>query len=464
VFCRVRLYPALRIEQISPSVRRLTGYGAEDFLAEPELIRRAVHPDDRSRLETILGDPVQAAVQSGLRVVHRDGRILQTEHAALIVRDDRGEARSLELLIRDVTTLGGAESAPDTQTVGDTTDEVPGVAYLADRGGFLRVSRGIETLTGFSADEWMRQPALWRERLHPDDRARVQFLATAGAAGQSWQAEYRWIARAGGVIWIRQASAPIRSRSGEVVWVQGLMLDSTPLKRARPLTVAVDRMDAVGRFAGVVSHDFNNLLTIMLGYAELLLETFRESGPARANLVEIRNAAEAAARITNQLLAASGSQALSPSRVDVNDLIRGAADTLHQLAGGEIDLRFDLAPELPIVEVDMKQLERVLRNLVSDAREALPGGGRMRIGTQLAAGSEGPEVSLTVGDSRPHLSEDALATIFEPCLATKKSPRGGGLNRAAVYGIVLQMGGRICAESPPGGGLTYEIRLPVRAS
>jgi signal transduction histidine kinase len=310
----------------------------------------------------------------------------------------------------------------------------------------------------------MRQPALWRERLHPDDRARVQFLATAGAAGQSWQADYRWIARDGGVIWIRQASAPIRSRSGDLVCVHGLMLDSTPLKRSQPVTPAVDRMDAVSKVAGVVSHDFNNLLTIVLGYAEVLLETFRESGPARANLVEIRNASEAAARITSQLLAASGRQALSPSRVDVNDLIRGTADTLHQLAGGEIDVRFDLAPELPIVEIDMKQLERVLRNLVSDAREALPNGGRMRICTQLAMSSGGPEVSLTIADSRPRLSDDALATIFEPSLATKKSPRGGGLNRAAVYGIVLQMGGRIFVEGPASGGLTYEIRLPVKAS
>jgi PAS domain S-box-containing protein len=460
VFCRVRLGPEFRVERISPSVRRLTGYGVDDFLAEPELIRRVVHPDDRLRLESILGDPAQAAAQTGLRVVHRDGRILQTEHVALIVHDNRGDAIAIELLVRDVTGFGAETDSDSENADGGADDDSSAVAYLADRDGFLRVSTGIDQLTGFSADEWMRQSALWRERLHPDDRARVQFLATAGAAGQPWQAEYRWVARDGRVIWIRQASAPI-CRAGEVVCVQGLMLDSTPLKQTEPVGAA-DRMDAIGKLAGVVAHDFNNLLTIVLGYAEMLLETFRDSEPSRGNLIEIKNAAEAAARITSQLLATSGRQALSLTRADVNEVIRGAAETLHQLAGGEIDLRFDLGPDVPAVDIDVRQFERVLRNLVSDAREALPNGGYMRIGTRTAVRTEGPEIVLTVWDSRPRPSNDALATMFEPSLATKKLPRGGGLNRAAVHGIVLQMGGRILADSPPSGGLLYQIRLPVK--
>ena len=146
---------------------------------------------------------------------------------------------------------------------------------------------------------------------------------------------------------------------------------------------------------------------------------------------------------------------------DVNDVVRDVTDTLHQLAGGDLDLRFDLASELPPVEIDMKQLERVLRHLVADARDALPSGGRMTIATRLALRSDGHDVVLTISDSRPRLSDDPTTSIFEPTIVPKKAARGAGLNRAAVYGIVLQMGGRISVDTPPGGGVTFAIRLPV---
>ena len=145
----------------------------------------------------------------------------------------------------------------------------------------------------------------------------------------------------------------------------------------------------------------------------------------------------------------------------VNTVIRDATDTLHQLSGGELDLRFYLSSELPAVEIDVKQLERVLRHLVADARDALPSGGRLTIATRLALRSDGHDVVLTITDSRSRAVEDPTTSIFEPTIAAKKAARGAGLNRAAVYGIVLQMGGQITVDNPPGGGLTFAIRLPV---
>jgi signal transduction histidine kinase len=223
-------------------------------------------------------------------------------------------------------------------------------------------------------------------------------------------------------------------------------------------------MEAIGRLAGVVAHDFNNLLTVVLGHSEMLLETFGESGATRSSVLEIKNAAEMAARITSQLLAVSSRQALALADVDVNDVIRDLADTLHQLAGGEIDLRFDLASELPLVEADVKQLERVVRNLVVDAREALSSSGRITIATRAMPRGKRLEVALTVADTRPAPPANGGngGYAFEPAIASKRLPRGSGLNRAAIYGIITQSGGRISITSPPGGGLTFTVLLPAK--
>jgi two-component system cell cycle sensor histidine kinase/response regulator CckA len=222
-------------------------------------------------------------------------------------------------------------------------------------------------------------------------------------------------------------------------------------------------MDAIGRLAGIVAHDFNNLLTVVLGHSEMLLETFGDAGATRTSVLEIKNAAEMAARITNQLLAVSCRQALAATDVDLNDVIRDLADTLLQLAGGEIDLRFDLASELPFIEVDVKQLERVLRNLVVDAREALTAGGRITIATRVLVRGERREVALAVSDTRAAATSPTTGYVFEPTFASKRLPRGSGLNRAAIYGIVTQSGGRIAVSTPSGGGLTFTIFLPAKS-
>lgn len=234
-------------------------------------------------------------------------------------------------------------------------------------------------------------------------------------------------------------------------------------ERGEAPVVEAGRMDAIGRLAGIVAHDFNNLLTVVLGHSEMLLETFGDAGATRTSVLEIKNAAEMAARITSQLLAVSCRQALATTDVDVNDVIRDLADTLLQLAGGEIDLRFDLASELPFVEADVKQLERVLRNLIVDAREALSSGGRITIATHALARGGRREVTLSVSDTRPAASGAAPGYAFEPTFASKRLPRGSGLNRAAIYGIVTQSGGRIAVSTPSTGGLTFTIFLPAKS-
>jgi signal transduction histidine kinase len=400
----------------------------------------------------MLADPVELGPNTRLRLVHRDGGVVFTEHVSFVTRDAHGAPARVEGLVRDVTALHGAPSR--TAIPGDLA-ELP--AAVSEPSGFAALTSSIEEISGFTAEEWIRQPTLWVERLHPDDRARVLFLSTSGAVGHAWQAEYRWLARAGDVVRIRQASAPIRNGAGEVVCLQGLLMAEHPAGTgvAQPDPA---RMDAMARLAGVVAHDLNNLLTVVLGHSEMLLDALSESGRTRESALEIRNAGETAARITSQLLAVSGHQALAPKLVDMNELICDCADALHQLAGA-MELRFDLAASLPPVEADPRQIERVLRNLVVDARDAMPDGDRLTIATRARHGAE-EEVVLTVTDGRPLLPDDALASIFEPTLVGRRAPRGAGLNRAAIYGIVAQHRGRISIDQAAAGGLTFTIAFP----
>ena len=457
VFCRIRLRPDVRVEEISHGVERLTGHPADEFATDPDLVRRVVHPDDRRKLDATLADPAQIVAHSGLRLVRRDGRVVHTEHVAFVTRDGRGAPASIDLLVRDVSALRG--TAEEHGAAGEANG-LSVVAYLAEAAGFTHLSPAIENVTGFTAEEWTRQPTLWVERLHPDDRARMLFLWTGGAAGQPWQAEYRWLSRDGRIIWIRQASAPIRTARGQPICQQGLLLPGAPARSADPNRVEAQRMEAMARLAGAVAHDLNNVLTVVLGHAEMLSDTLRETGPARESALEIKNATETAARITAQLLAVSGRQVLTSRLVDLNEVIHEAADSLHELAGGDLDLRFDLAPSLPRVEIDVRQLQRVLRNLVADARDA--NGVRATIATRAGRQDERWEVVLTVTDTRPRLPEDAIASIFEPAVGSRRTPRGASLNRAAVYGIITQIGGRISVDQAPGGGLTFTVGLPSK--
>jgi PAS domain S-box-containing protein len=455
-FYRVRLQPYLRVEEVSYGVERLTGYTADEFAAEPDLLRRIVHPEDRRRLDLVLADPSELPTQSRLRLVHRDGGVVHVEHVALVTRDELGTPARVEGLIRDVTPLHGA---PGRTAIPGDAEDLPVATYLAEPSGFVALSSSIEELTGFTAQDWIRQPTLWAERLHPDDRARVLFLSTAGAVGHAWQAEYRWLARDGRVVRIRQTSAPIRNGGGEVICLQGMLLGETASETAVGAYPDAQRMEAMARLAGVVAHDLNNLLTVVLGHSEMLLDSLSESGRTRESALEIRNAGETAARITSQLLALSGHQALATKLVDLNELLAETADALHQLAG-PLEVRFDLASSLLPLEIDARQLERALRNLVVDARDAMPGGGRLTVATRARQGNQ-PEVLLAVSDSRPLMPDDALAAIFEPTLTGRKSPRGSGLNRAAVHGIVTQHGGRISVDQSSAGGLTFTMAFPA---
>ncbi len=219
-----------------------------------------------------------------------------------------------------------------------------------------------------------------------------------------------------------------------------------------------ERMDAIASLAGVVSHDFNNLLTIILGHADMLLEACGNDEAVRNSVLEIKNAAESGARVTNDLLAISQRQSLTAAPIDVNTVVRHASETLCQILGEHIDVRFDLALELPLVEADATQYERVLRSIAVHAREMMPQGGRLTITTRLERHANHADVVLRATDTAAHASPRSA----EPAFTGRKPSRGAGLALTTAHGIIRQSGGTLTVEPLPGRGAVVTVALRAR--
>jgi PAS domain S-box-containing protein len=231
------------------------------------------------------------------------------------------------------------------------------------------------------------------------------------------------------------------------------------------------KMDAIGRLAGGIAHDFNNLLSVILSYGEMLLSELKPDEPMRADIEEIRNAGRRAAELTRQLLMFSRQQVVEPKVLDLNDVITGVNKMLQRILGADVDLVSLPAPRLGSVRVDPGSMEQVIMNLVINARDAMPTGGKLTLETANVFLDEeyardhhgvkpGPHVMLAVTDTGAGMDKATKARIFEPFYTTKGPGQGTGLGLSTVFGIVQQSGGSVWVYSEPGYGTSFKIYLP----
>jgi PAS domain S-box-containing protein len=348
-----------------------------------------------------------------------------------------------------------------------TRSSADAIFVTAEHGQVTYFSPGAEQIFGYTAAEVVGQRAAdyyrggvaearaLMERLREDGKIRDHETAFRAADG-------RWVE-------VSLSVSLLRGADGAVSGTLGVAHDVTAHRQLEAQFRQAQKMEAVGRLAGGVAHDFNNLLTIISGRSDLLLRLLE--GPARAQAVEIKNAAVRAGALTRQLLAFSRRQVLQPRVLDVNPVVTGIAPMLRRLIGEDIDLALGLGPGPACVHADPVQLEQVLLNLAVNSRDAMPSGGRLAIDTaagtldgSTAAGDgqlePGDYVMLVVRDSGIGMDAGTLARIFEPFFTTKAAGKGTGLGLATVYGIVKQHRGHIAVESQPGQGATFRVYLP----
>ena len=387
---------------------------------------------------------------------------------------NKGEIVGATLIIADITMQKKVEdSLRESETrFRQMAENIQEVFWMVDHrktdGRLLYVSPAYEKIWGRSCESLYKNIDSFLDVIHPEDRERVAVNCKTQQESGQYDEIYRLVRDDGSIRWIRDRAFPIRNEAGEVYRVVGLAEDITERKQIESQYFQAQKMEAFGKLAGGVAHDFNNLLTVITGYNEIVLAAFNPNDPRRDCVEEIGKAAERAAALTGQLLAFSRQQVLQPRVINVNKVLENIQKMLRRLIGEDIQLLTEPAEDLACVRADPGQLENVLMNLVVNARDAMPAGGTLTIGTNnvtippgdadIAAGDY---VMMSVADTGVGIPEHVIGQIFEPFFTTKPAGHGTGLGLATCYGIVKQSEGCISVESRVNEGSTFKIYLPV---
>ncbi|HMB79737.1 MAG TPA: PAS domain-containing protein [Vicinamibacterales bacterium] len=312
--------------------------------------------------------------------------------------------------------------------------------------------------------------------VHPDDRQAVRAAAEAAAAGrQPYDIEHRVVRPDGTERWVHERAAILRDPQGRALRMVGTVQDITERRQLEDQLRQSQKMEAIGRLAGGIAHDLNNALTAIAGYAELALGEVGSDHAARADVEEIRRAAERAGSVTRQLLAFSRKQLLEPRVFDLNETIAAIARLLARLLGADVEVQTRLAGAMLPVLGDPGQVEQAVINLAVNARDAMPRGGKLVLSTALETVDEpftrshlpmtpGQYVVLRVSDTGHGMPRETMGRIFEPFFTTKDVGKGTGLGLSMVYGTLKQIGGFIFVDSEINRGTTFRLYFPPAAA
>jgi PAS domain S-box-containing protein len=345
------------------------------------------------------------------------------------------------------------------------------IAVVDSSGRRLYNSPAYARILGYSNEELASTSFF--EQVHPDDRQVAEQAAkeaTSGSEGRTVQ--YRMRHKDGSWHVIESGASAILNAQKQVEKLVIVNRDVSERRQLEEKFRQAQKMEAVGRLSGGVAHDFNNLLGVIIGYAEFLQEGLDPENTLRSSVDEILKAGKRAASLTRQLLAFSRQQVLDPKVLELNAVVSDMEKMLRRLIGEDIELSTVLGQDLGRLKADQGQLEQVVMNLVVNARDAMPQGGKLVIDTQNMIMDEafirrypypvqeGPYVCLTVTDSGIGMDAETKARAFEPFFTTKEKGKGTGLGLSTVYGVVKQSGGYVDIYSAPGAGTTFKIYLP----
>jgi two-component system cell cycle sensor histidine kinase/response regulator CckA len=488
------------ITEFNPAAERTFGYRHAEIVGKPltQLVPPGLqqrHLDGFERylktgVATILGRRVETSA------LHADGTEFPVELA--VVPTHSQDTLFFTAYIRDLTERQRAAQAlreSEARFKHLAESGIIGIVISDTHGNIHEANQAFLGIVGFSQDDVAAGRLRWRDLTPPEwhaaDAAAVEELRTTGVA-PAREKEYTCKdgSRKSVLVGVAMLEAPR---------CIAFVLDLTPQRRAeqaraRAWAVAEEesvqrvraeralqqseeqlrqsqKMEAIGLLAGSVAHDFNNLLSVVLGYAQMLLDDAQSGDPIKDDLAEIRDAATRASELTQQLLAFGRRQVLEPRVLDLNVAISGMTRMLGRIIGEDIELAVQLSPQLGAVFVDPNQIGQVLLNLVVNARDAMPHGGKLTIETTDVELDEtyaqehhgvvaGRYVMLAVSDTGAGMDRATQARVFEPFFTTKEKGKGTGLGLSTVYGIVQQSGGTIWIYSELGKGTVFKIYLP----
>jgi len=406
----------------------------------------------------------------------KDGTVLDRYSSPVISKE--GEYYGRIWTFRDITErkraeealrlLGSAvEQSKESILITDAQLNLPGPSIVFVNPAFTR-------MTGYSAEEVIgKTPRILQGPL--TDKTVLKRLRQNLESGETFAGESINYRRDGEAFHLEWQIAPIRNASGTITHFVAIQRDITERKRLEAELFQSQKLETVGKLAGGIAHEFNTILTAIIGHGELLLNELPAGSPLARNATEIGNAASRAAALTRQLLAYGRKQFLQPEALDLNKVLAGMQGMFQLLMGSEVRTFFVPTPGLQAVIADAGQIEQVIMNLAINAREAMPRGGT--ITWETANVSFKPEnrgrhpelepgdyVMLAISDTGKGMSAEVKSRAFDPFFSTKKAGEGTGLGLSTCYGIVKQSGGHIGVDSEPGRGATFKIYLPQAES
>lgn len=406
-----------------------------------------------------------------MQLATRDDQIERV--ARTCENDEPCENRDIKKSASALPDNNSTQSPDDLQIVARATNDA--VRDWDVKTGRLTWPQGLETLLGYGRSSVSEEIAFWHRNVQPEDLARIVPSIADALAGNDahWSDEYRFRRADGTYIVLLERALIVRDAAGRAVRFVGSLMDVTARKQLQDQLCRSQRMEAFGQLAAGVAHDFNNFLTTILGYSDLVLAEANRKSAVAEHVAEIRGAAGRASALTGQLLAFSRKQALEPRVVEVNTLILNLERSLLRLLGDDIRVVCHLHDQNDPahIKVDPGQFNQIMLNVAVNARDAMPRGGQLTIATNvvdLSAETEpaffcgdfehGEYVIISFTDNGQGMTDEVKAHLFEPFFTTKE--QGSGLGLATAYGIVHQSGGHIRVESESGKGSTVQVYLP----
>jgi two-component system cell cycle sensor histidine kinase/response regulator CckA len=477
-----------RFLEINRAFCELLGYAADEMTSQS--FQHITHPDDLERdLEnvqrTLDGDV--DSYQMEKRYIRSDGTAVWVMLSVTLVRGADGTPLHFVAHAQDIDARKRADErfAAAERRYRTLVEQLPLCMYIRSldmTASNIYVSPQVEAILGYPVSDWLNDPNLVERIMHPDDRERVfGEAARVRRAGGSFAEEYRYLKPDGTVVWVQDEMHLVRDDLGEPLYVQGFVQDITERKlteaerdRLRDELLHAQRLEALGRLAGGVAHDFNNMLTAIRGYAELLIGDPTAGSSTRDNAARIVQAAEQAADLPRQLLAFGRKQILEPAIVNLNDVVASIGGLLAHVISDAITVDISATASSPWALADRSLLEHALVNLALNASDAMPKGGVLGVRTANVTIDEhdaaepdahpGSYVVIRVTDTGVGMDDETRRRAFEPFFTTKQEKEGSGLGLSSVYGTVAQSGGFVLLETEVDVGTTFSLYLPVAAA
>jgi PAS domain S-box-containing protein len=456
-----------RFVYVNPRLAEILGFTADELKSRP-VVDFIADEDKALASENIRKrfDGTVSSIRYRLRMRHRDGRIIRAEvHGTL--GEYAGKPSIIGVLLDKTEQVNAEERLQRLAALVACSEDA--IVATDTHGVITDWNAGAERLFGYSALEVTGRSNLLL--VPPDDMQRAVRITQDLGKGIEFQPyEAVRLRKDGSSVVVSVRLSHIKDKNG-IVGFSVIYRDLTHTRKLEEQLRHAQKMEAVGQLAGGVAHDFNNLLTVISGYSEMILATL-PAGGIREQIEEIYKAGQRAALLTRQLLAFSRKQVLEPKVLDLNMVVEESSRMLRRLIGEDITLTTVLSSTLNAVKVDPGQIEQVIMNLVVNARDAMPQGGRVTIETANVDLDEsysnmhtdvmpGKYVLLAVSDNGCGMDEVTKARAFEPFFTTKGVGQGTGLGLATVYGVVKQSGGHVSVYSETGHGTTIKIYLPV---